>query len=176
MTTDPATIPPDAVIGCGAATLVGKQHLGLTLAGPFLRSPESGAHPLVWLTRDRAAGELRGQYLEEGRPAPPSTQAQDERLAAALRERSEELTAQGTPADRVSAAPTRGLVARPCRARHRPPPKRVKRCDWAPREQGLPVGIPTWPTGWSTSEPKVCKISNSAGGEPEESRVRHRSI
>jgi len=68
-------------------------RLGLTLAGPFLRSPETGARPLVWLTLDPAAGELRGQYLEKGRPVAPSPQAQDDDLAAGLWERSEELLA-----------------------------------------------------------------------------------
>ena len=68
-------------------------RLGLTLAGPFLRSPETGARPLVWLTLDPAAGELRGQYLEKGRPVAPSPQAQDDDRAAGLWERSEELLA-----------------------------------------------------------------------------------
>jgi retinol dehydrogenase 12 len=68
-------------------------RLGLTLVGPFLRSPESGASPLVWLTLDPEAGELRGQYLEKQRPVLPSAQAQDDNLAAALWKRSEELIA-----------------------------------------------------------------------------------
>jgi len=68
-------------------------RIGLTLAGPFLRSPESGASSLVWLALDPAARELRGEYVEKGRPTEPSTQAQDDALAAALWERSEELLA-----------------------------------------------------------------------------------
>jgi NAD(P)-dependent dehydrogenase (short-subunit alcohol dehydrogenase family) len=68
-------------------------RIGLTLAGPFLRSPETGARPLVWLALDPAAAELRGQYVEKGRPVPPSAQAQDDDLAAGLWERSEELLA-----------------------------------------------------------------------------------
>jgi NAD(P)-dependent dehydrogenase (short-subunit alcohol dehydrogenase family) len=68
-------------------------RLSLTLAAPFLRSPESGASALVWLALDPAAGELRGQYVEKQRPVPPSPQAQDDRLAAELWERSEELSA-----------------------------------------------------------------------------------
>jgi NAD(P)-dependent dehydrogenase (short-subunit alcohol dehydrogenase family) len=68
-------------------------RIGLTLAGPFLRSPETGARPLVWLALDPAAAELRGQYVENGRPVPPSAQAQDDDLAAGLWERSEELLA-----------------------------------------------------------------------------------
>ena len=68
-------------------------RISLTLAGPFLRSPESGASSLVWLALDPAAGELRGQYVEKQRPVQPSAQAQDDRLAAELWERSEELSA-----------------------------------------------------------------------------------
>lgn len=68
-------------------------RFGLTLVGPFLRSPESGANPLVWLALDPAAGELRGQYLEKGGPVLPSAQARDDNLAAALWQRSEELIA-----------------------------------------------------------------------------------
>jgi hypothetical protein len=68
-------------------------RIGLTLAGPFLRSPESGASSPVWLALDPNAGELRGAYVERQRPAQPSAQAQDDALAAALWERSEKLTA-----------------------------------------------------------------------------------
>ena len=76
--------------GKNDSTLV---RISLTLAGPFMRSPESGASTLVWLALDPAAGELRGQYLEKQRPVPPSAQAQDDSLAAQLWERSEELSA-----------------------------------------------------------------------------------
>jgi NAD(P)-dependent dehydrogenase (short-subunit alcohol dehydrogenase family) len=68
-------------------------RLGLTLVGPFMRSPERGAGSLVWLALDPVAGELRGQYVEDGRPVRPSAQAQDDHLAAELWDRSEELTA-----------------------------------------------------------------------------------
>ena len=68
-------------------------RISLTLAGPFLRSPESGASSLVWLALDPAAGELRGQYVEKRRPVRPSAQAQDDRLATQLWERSETLSA-----------------------------------------------------------------------------------
>ena len=68
-------------------------RVSLTLAGPFLRSPESGASSLVWLALDPVAGELRGQYVEKQRPVQPSAQAQDDRLAAELWERSETLSA-----------------------------------------------------------------------------------
>ena len=68
-------------------------RISLTLAAPFLRSPESGASSLVWLALEPVAGELRGQYVEKQRPVQPSAQAQDDRLAAELWERSEELSA-----------------------------------------------------------------------------------
>src|SRR5512132_465098 len=68
-------------------------RIGLTLAGPFLRSPESGASTLVWLALDPAADKLRGQYVEKQRPVQPSAQAQDDRLAAELWQRSEQLSA-----------------------------------------------------------------------------------
>ena len=68
-------------------------RLGATLIGPFLRSPASGAGTLVWLALDPAGGELHGQYVVRQRPLPPSPQAQDDRLAAELWERSEVLSA-----------------------------------------------------------------------------------
>jgi NAD(P)-dependent dehydrogenase (short-subunit alcohol dehydrogenase family) len=67
-------------------------RISLTLAAPFLRSAASGARSLVWLTLDPGAGELRGQYVEKEKVVQPSAQAQDDRLAAELWERSEELT------------------------------------------------------------------------------------
>jgi NAD(P)-dependent dehydrogenase (short-subunit alcohol dehydrogenase family) len=66
-------------------------RISVTIAGPFFKSPESGATSLVWLALDPAAGELRGRYVEKQRPVEPSAQAQDDRLAAELWERSEEL-------------------------------------------------------------------------------------
>jgi NAD(P)-dependent dehydrogenase (short-subunit alcohol dehydrogenase family) len=62
-------------------------RIAMTLAGTFMRSPEHGARSLVWLALDPAAGDLHGQYLENGRPARPSAQARDDRLAAELWER-----------------------------------------------------------------------------------------
>jgi retinol dehydrogenase-12 len=70
----------------------GIARLSLTLAGPFLGSPERGAESLVWLALDPAAGELRGAYVEKKRPKEPSAAARDDGLAAALWERSEALT------------------------------------------------------------------------------------
>jgi len=57
-------------------------RVSLTLAGPFLGSPEKGARPLVWLALDPQAGDVRGQYVEKSRPVAPSVQAQDDRLPA----------------------------------------------------------------------------------------------
>ena len=68
-------------------------RVGATLIGPFLKSPASGARGLVWLALDPKAGALRGAYVEKLRPREPSAQAQDDRLAAELWERSEELSA-----------------------------------------------------------------------------------
>jgi retinol dehydrogenase-12 len=70
-------------------------RITLTVGGLFLRSPATGARPLVWLALDPAAGDLRGQYVEKGRPIAPSVQAQDDRLAKELWERSERLTSPG---------------------------------------------------------------------------------
>ena len=64
----------------------------LTLIGPFLGSPKTGARTLVSLALDPQGAELHGQYLEKGRPREPNAQAQDERLAAELWERSTRLT------------------------------------------------------------------------------------
>jgi NAD(P)-dependent dehydrogenase (short-subunit alcohol dehydrogenase family) len=68
-------------------------RIALTAAGPFLRSPESGARGLVYLALDPEAAALRAQYLEKLKPVPPSAEAQDDSLAAELWERSEQLTA-----------------------------------------------------------------------------------
>jgi daunorubicin C-13 ketoreductase len=68
-------------------------RFSMRLIAPFMRSPERGAEPLVWLALDPAAGELRGQYLDRLKPAEPSPRARDDRLAAALWERSEALVA-----------------------------------------------------------------------------------
>jgi NAD(P)-dependent dehydrogenase (short-subunit alcohol dehydrogenase family) len=72
-------------------------RLGATVAGVFMRSPESGARSLVWLALDPSGGQLRGQYVEKQRPVAPSAAAQDVVLAEALWERSEALT--GVAAD-----------------------------------------------------------------------------
>jgi NAD(P)-dependent dehydrogenase (short-subunit alcohol dehydrogenase family) len=72
-------------------------RLSITVAGAFMRSPRSGARPLVWLALDPVAGELRGEYLERQRPTPPSGRGRDEQLAAELWRRSEALVAAAGP-------------------------------------------------------------------------------
>jgi NAD(P)-dependent dehydrogenase (short-subunit alcohol dehydrogenase family) len=62
-----------------------------TAAGPFFRSPARGARSLVWLALSQDAGPLNGVYVEDEKVVAPSAQAQDERLAAELWERSSEL-------------------------------------------------------------------------------------
>jgi NAD(P)-dependent dehydrogenase (short-subunit alcohol dehydrogenase family) len=95
---------PDLVVNCLHPGVIrtgfGKNdgvltRVSLTVAGLFLRSHATGARPLVWLALDPAAGDLRGQYVEKDRPIAPSVQAQDDRLAKELWERSERLTSPG---------------------------------------------------------------------------------
>ena len=66
--------------------------LGARLIGPFLGSPKSGATTLVYLAASDEAAEVSGGYFESSRPGRLSAQAQDDALATALWERSEELT------------------------------------------------------------------------------------
>jgi NAD(P)-dependent dehydrogenase (short-subunit alcohol dehydrogenase family) len=67
--------------------------LALSVAGPFLRSPSTGARSLVWLATDPAAAELDGEYVRDEKVITPSAQACDDVLAAALWEKSEQLLA-----------------------------------------------------------------------------------
>jgi NAD(P)-dependent dehydrogenase (short-subunit alcohol dehydrogenase family) len=71
----------------------GLTKLALTLAGPFLRSPERGARSLVWLATSQDAAPLTGAYLVDEKVVTPNLQAQDETLAEALWERSTALVA-----------------------------------------------------------------------------------
>ncbi|HEY6761122.1 MAG TPA: SDR family NAD(P)-dependent oxidoreductase, partial [Baekduia sp.] len=66
---------------------------GLTVAGPFLRSPEKGARSLVWLALDPAATSLTGAYVVDMKVREPSAAARDDVLAEALWERTEALVA-----------------------------------------------------------------------------------
>jgi NAD(P)-dependent dehydrogenase (short-subunit alcohol dehydrogenase family) len=72
-------------------------RIGITLAGPFMRTPERGARSLVWLATSPEAADLDGAYVEEEKVVRPSQQAEDETLARGLWERSAELV--GLPAD-----------------------------------------------------------------------------
>jgi NAD(P)-dependent dehydrogenase (short-subunit alcohol dehydrogenase family) len=65
---------------------------GLTLAGPFLRSPAKGARSLVWLALDPDAGPS-GCYAIDQKVREPTAAARDEVLAEALWERTESLVA-----------------------------------------------------------------------------------
>jgi NAD(P)-dependent dehydrogenase (short-subunit alcohol dehydrogenase family) len=63
----------------------------VTIASPFMRSPERGAASLVWLALSDEGGNLNGQYVQDEKVAQPSRAAQDDDLARALWERSAEL-------------------------------------------------------------------------------------
>jgi retinol dehydrogenase-12 len=65
----------------------------LTVAGPFLRSPDKGAQSLVWLALDPAAAQLTGVYVVDQKVRKPTSAAQDDTLAEGLWERTEALTA-----------------------------------------------------------------------------------
>ena len=80
----------------------GKNESGIwrilvTVASPFMRSPERGARSLVWLALSQEGGELDGKYVGDEKVAEPSRAAQDDDLARALWERSAQLV--GLPAD-----------------------------------------------------------------------------
>lgn len=71
----------------------GIMRLLVTIAGPLLRSPATGARSLVWLATDPAAATLDGEYVRDEKVLAPSAQARDDTLAAGLWEKSEELVA-----------------------------------------------------------------------------------
>jgi retinol dehydrogenase 12 len=62
-----------------------------TLGAPFFRSPERGAHSLVWLALSEDAAALTGEYIMDEKVVAPSAQARDDNLARSLWERSAEL-------------------------------------------------------------------------------------
>jgi hypothetical protein len=66
--------------------------VGARVAAPFLGSPRGGASTLVFLATSEEAAAVSGGYFEGSRAARASAQAQDDDLARALWERSEELT------------------------------------------------------------------------------------
>jgi len=65
-------------------------RISMAIVGPFFGSPAAGAKPLVHLALDPVDG--KGLYFNKLEPAFPSAQGQDDVLAAALWERSAELT------------------------------------------------------------------------------------
>jgi NAD(P)-dependent dehydrogenase (short-subunit alcohol dehydrogenase family) len=71
-------------------------RIGLTAISPFSRSPERGARSLVWLALSDEAAELDGVYVQDEKVLAPSAAAQDDMLAAALWEASEELVNRRT--------------------------------------------------------------------------------
>lgn len=69
-------------------------NLVYALAKPFAVTAEKGADSLVWLATASEAGLLKGQYISKRKPTQPSKQAQDEQLASALWQLSEQLCKQ----------------------------------------------------------------------------------
>ena len=69
-----------------------------TLGAPFFRSPERGARSLVWLALSDEAAALTGKYIEDEKVVAPSAQAQDNKLAQNLWERSAQLVSLPTDA------------------------------------------------------------------------------
>jgi NAD(P)-dependent dehydrogenase (short-subunit alcohol dehydrogenase family) len=63
----------------------------ITLAAPFLRSPQRGARSLVWLAVSAQAAGLTGVYVQDEKVLTPSLQARDDTLAEGLWERSAQL-------------------------------------------------------------------------------------
>jgi NAD(P)-dependent dehydrogenase (short-subunit alcohol dehydrogenase family) len=69
-----------------------------TLGAPFFRSPERGARSLVWLALSDDAAALTGKYIEDEKVVAPSAQAQDNKHAQNLWERSAQLVSLPTDA------------------------------------------------------------------------------
>src|SRR5579875_3448906 len=67
-------------------------RLGLAIAGPFLRSAESGARTLVYLASSTEVAGRSGGYYVSCRPRTPSRAARDDDLARRLWRLSAELT------------------------------------------------------------------------------------
>jgi NAD(P)-dependent dehydrogenase (short-subunit alcohol dehydrogenase family) len=66
-------------------------RVALTVAAPFMRSPERGARSLVWLALSPEAAGLTGVYVQDEKVVTPSPAARDDTLAAGLWQRSEQL-------------------------------------------------------------------------------------
>lgn len=69
-------------------------NLVYALAKPFSKTPEQGADSLIWLATSPEASSLKGEYVSNRRPATPSRQALDPKLAADLWTLSEKLCAE----------------------------------------------------------------------------------
>jgi hypothetical protein len=69
-------------------------NLVYTLAKPFSITPEQGADSLIWLATSPEAAKFKGEYVSKRRPAIPSRQALDPKLAADLWTLSEKLCAE----------------------------------------------------------------------------------
>lgn len=65
--------------------------IGLTVIGPFLRTPAKGARSLVWLALDADPAQVDGAYVVDEEVATPSAAARDDVLAEGLWERTSEL-------------------------------------------------------------------------------------
>ncbi|MBO0734903.1 MAG: SDR family NAD(P)-dependent oxidoreductase, partial [Methylocapsa sp.] len=73
----------------------GPVSLFLPLAKLFAISPARGAETLVYLASAASAEGLSGKYFYECRPVPPSPEAQDDRAALMLWERSAKIAGIG---------------------------------------------------------------------------------
>jgi NAD(P)-dependent dehydrogenase (short-subunit alcohol dehydrogenase family) len=67
-----------------------------TLGAPLFRSPERGARSLVWLALSDDAAALTGTYIKDEKVVAPSVEAQDNKLAQNLWERSAQLVSLPT--------------------------------------------------------------------------------
>src|SRR4051794_25704783 len=94
---NPATFFPPGGVPPGLGKNDGLLYrLGVSAIAPFSRSPERGARSLVWLALSDEAAALDGVYVQDEKVLAPSAAAQDDMLAAALWEASEELVNRRT--------------------------------------------------------------------------------
>lgn len=92
-----AGVTTAAVHPGGVATRIWNQNrnflsLVARLFKPFMRSPQSGAEPIVRLAAETDAAEIQGRYFNRMSPERPAAEAADPQLAAELWELSERLT------------------------------------------------------------------------------------
>lgn len=74
-------------------------NLVYALAKPFSITPEKGAESLIWLATSPDTASLKGQYVSKCRPATPSKQALNQKLAEDLWHFSEKLCAERAKAN-----------------------------------------------------------------------------